>query len=324
MDIFWGILILEMLSLVSNKSQMLVKTKFSIKDLENLSGIKAHTIRIWEKRYGILKPSRTETNIRAYHLESLKKLLNVSFLYQNGYKISKIAALDKKELKNLVAELAITKTEEHSIFNFKMAMFEFNQQLFAKTYNALLEERTFPEVFQDIFIPLLTDLGILWQTGTIDPCHERFISEMVKQKIVLNLESQYHKNELKAPPTFALFLPYREIHEIGLVYANYLCVSHGVNTIYLGGNISFNSLKEVIKHHEDIQFLSYLTVEPSHQTIQDFCELYNATIGPNNKNELWLMGGKAKEAVNENLPENIKLFTNIPQLTTALETLKKR
>lgn len=302
---------------------MLVKTKFSIKDLENLSGIKAHTLRIWEKRYALLAPSRSDTNIRAYNLESLKKLLNIKFLYEHGFKISKIAELDKKTLANTVLELSKTNKEAHSIYSFKMAMFQFNQQQFSATYNSLLQSRTFPEIFETIFIPLLTDLGVLWHTGTIDPCHERFVSEMIKQKIILNIENQYENKTLTQPPTFALFLPYKEIHDIGLMYANYLCVAQGVNTVYLGGNISLNSLKEIIKHHEKIIFLTYLTVEPSHQNIQDFCEQYNTHIGVRTKNPLWLMGSKANKETHQELPENITLIKSIQHLTDALQTLKK-
>ena len=302
---------------------MLVKTKFSIKDLENLSGIKAHTLRIWEKRYTLLAPSRSDTNIRTYSLESLKKLLNIKFLYEHGYKISKIAKLEKEVLANKVLELAKTNKEEHSIYSFKMAMFQFNQQQFATTYNSLLQSRTFPEIFETIFIPLLTDLGVLWHTGTIDPCHERFVSEMIKQKIILNIEGKYQDNILTQPPIFALFLPYKEIHDIGLIYANYLCVAHGVNTIYLGGNISLNSLKEVVKHHEKITFLTYLTVEPSHQSIQDFCEQYNTHLGVRKKNPLWIMGSKVNKEIHQELPNNITLIKSIRHLTESLETLKK-
>lgn len=303
---------------------MLVKTKFSIKDLENLSGIKAHTIRIWEKRYNLLEPSRTDTNIRAYNLDSLKRLLNISFLYEHGYKISKIATFSKTELAQIVAELALKHEEAHSINTFKTAMFQFNQQLFAETYQSLLENRSFPELFSTVFIPLLTEIGILWQTGTIDPCHERFVSEMIKQKIVLNIEQQYASKTLNEPPTLALFLPYREIHDIGLTYANYLCVSQGINTIYLGSNISMNSLQEVVKHHEKIIFLTYLTVEPSHQSVIDFCEQYNAYLGMQAKNPLWLMGNKIKTISHKELPANITLAKDIPSFIELLKNLKKR
>ena len=302
---------------------MLVKTKFSIKDLENLSGIKAHTIRIWEKRYDLLNPSRSETNIRAYNLDSLKRLLNISFLYENGYKISKIADLSKEELSAIVAELGLSNEEAHSINTFKTAMFQFNQQLFAETYQSLLENKSFEAVFTDVFIPLLTQIGVLWQTGTIDPCHERFVSEMVKQKIVLHIEQQYVQQKLSGPPTLALFLPYREIHDIGLMYANYLCVSHGINTIYLGSNISLHSLQEVINHHENIIFLTYLTVEPSQQNLVDFCEQYNSSIGIKANSPLWLMGSKIQDLHTTEVPENVRLIKDIPELTRVLKNLKK-
>ncbi|MAM27994.1 MAG: MerR family transcriptional regulator [Flavobacteriaceae bacterium] len=301
---------------------MLVKTKFSIKDLENLSGIKAHTIRIWEKRYGVLEPSRTDTNIRTYSLENLKHLLNISFLYEHGYKISKIAKLSKKELCGLITEMAVVHEEQHAIHQLKGAMFQFDQQLFANTYHALLKTKDFPEIFTSIFIPLLTDIGFLWQVGTIDPCHERFVSEMVKQKIIVNIEKLYTERALQKPPSFALFLPHKEIHDIGLMYANYLCISKGINTIYLGTNISIKGLKEIVNHHHNITFLTYLTVVPSDGTIGQFCKKFNAEFGKNKTYDLWLCGSKIKDANRTEIPSNVSLLHTIPDLETALETLK--
>ena len=150
---------------------MNVKTEFSIKDLENLSGVKAHTIRIWEKRYQLLKPNRTDTNIRKYNLNSLKRLLNVSFLYNDGYKISKIADLNEEELLQLIQNKAHSNQEDYALKAFKTSMFEFDNQLFNITYKKLLEQKTFSEIFEHIFIPLLNEIGLLWQTGTIDPVH---------------------------------------------------------------------------------------------------------------------------------------------------------
>ena len=148
-----------------------IKVDFSIKDLEKLSGIKAHTIRIWEKRYNLLQPERTSTNIRHYSLKSLQKLLNVVFLNNNGLKISKIALLDEDEIPVNVREIASRgKVEHHAINSLKIAMLNFDQVLFYNTYNSLLQEKTFREIFYDIFIPLLNELGLLWQTDTITPC----------------------------------------------------------------------------------------------------------------------------------------------------------
>ncbi len=115
-----------------------IKNEFSIKDLENLSGIKAHTIRIWEKRYNLLQPNRTDTNIRNYDLENLQKLLNVSFLNNNGYKISKISKLGERDIAMHVKEIALKKNlENHALNAFKVAMLNFDQAHFYKIYNKL-------------------------------------------------------------------------------------------------------------------------------------------------------------------------------------------
>ena len=133
-----------------------IKNSFSIKDLENLSGIKAHTIRIWEKRYNLLVPERTDTNIRTYNLRSLQKLLNISFLNSNGFKISKIAALDEFQIAAKVKEMSfLGSTEDHAFNAFKLAMLNFDQTLFYNTYNRLLEEKSFREICYEFFIPII-------------------------------------------------------------------------------------------------------------------------------------------------------------------------
>ena len=132
-----------------------IKTTFSIKDLENLSGIKAHTIRIWEKRYNILEPLRTDTNIRLYDLSSLQKLLNVTLLNDYGYKISKIATFPPEKIPSLVKEIIQEKnSKNHAISAFKIAMMNFDQELFLNTYNWLASEKSFRELFFVFFIPL--------------------------------------------------------------------------------------------------------------------------------------------------------------------------
>ena len=146
-----------------------VKKSFSIRDLENLSGIKAHTIRIWEKRYELLSPERTSTNIRTYSLASLQKLLNITLLYNNGYKISKIAKLQEADIPLI-------------------SMINFDLSLFQNTYSSLLSEKSFRDIFWEYFIPLLNELGLLWQTDTISPAHEHFITNLIKQKIYTSTE----------------------------------------------------------------------------------------------------------------------------------------
>lgn len=297
---------------------MSVKTQFSIKDLENLSGVKAHTIRIWEKRYNLLEPERTETNIRQYDLINLKKLLNVTFLYNHGYKISKIARYKESEIKELIENLGTGDQETFAIQEFKKAMFEFDHALFATTYEQLAKEKSFDSIFYDVFIPLLDEIGTLWLTGTIDPVHERFTSELIKQKIILNIHKFRQEQKFNSPPEFALFLPHEEIHEIGLLFANYLFLKHGHNTIYLGSNIPLGNLNHLLKHYSNITFLSYLTVKPDDRTVNEYVQDYLEGIGKSKGYHLWLMGSKIQNLQAKDLPKKVEIIYSLKELESKI------
>ena len=198
-----------------------IKNTFSIKDLENLSGIKAHTIRIWEKRYNILEPNRTDTNIRLYDTANLQKLLNITLLHNHGYKISQISKYPPEKIPAIVKEIISKKSvKTHAIAAFKLAMINFDQTLFIATYDKLLSEKSFREIFYEVFIPLIEEIGMLWQTDTITPAHEHFISYLIRQKILLNTEMLQRLEPQKKDRVFVLFLPMNEIHELGLMYIN--------------------------------------------------------------------------------------------------------
>ena len=271
-----------------------MKSDFSIKDLENISGIKAHTIRIWEKRYKLLEPERTETNIRHYGLRSLQKLLNVAFLNSNGIKISKIAKLSNEEVSAHVREIASRGNIEHHAINaFKMSMFHFDQVLFYKTYMNLLERYTFREIFYDIFIPLLNEMGLLWQTNTISPAHEHFISVHIKQKILLNIEKLQSLEPKPATRTFVLFLPENEIHDIGLLFVNYELRSRGYHTIFLGESIPMESLSDVLEFFNEITFISYFTVKPiEREDVLIYLDNFKELLLKKESSKLWLLGHK--------------------------------
>ena len=198
-----------------------IKQDFTIKDLENISGIKAHTIRIWEKRYNLLEPKRTDTNIRLYSNENLQKLLNIVLLNKNGYKISKIAKMTSEELILQSREqVFVSAVNDEAINSLKLSMFQFDKALFNNTYNSLLNKMTFREIFKDVFIPFLDHIGLLWQTETLLPAHEHFISNLISQKIQIQTEKLQY-SVTNASKTFVLFLPKNEIHELGLLYLNY-------------------------------------------------------------------------------------------------------
>jgi DNA-binding transcriptional MerR regulator len=297
-----------------------IKTEFSIKDLENLSGIKAHTIRIWEKRYNLLKPKRTDTNIRHYSTESLQKLLNVAYLNNNGYKISKISSLDNTGIAQLVKEVADKEktSDNHAINSLKLAMLTFDQRLFSKTFKELIETKTFKEAFYDALVPLLNEIGLLWQTETITPAHEHFISTRIKQKILLYMEKSRDTKQNDSKKTFVFFLPENEIHDIGLLFVNYELLSRGYQTLFLGQSIPTENLKDLLKFYDDITFISYFTVKPEKDDIVNYLEEFKDLLLVNNTNELWILGYMLESLDLNNLPEKIKAFLSIEELVNNL------
>ncbi|WP_248723637.1 MerR family transcriptional regulator [Seonamhaeicola sp. ML3] len=293
-----------------------IQVNFSIKDLENLTGIKAHTIRIWEKRYNLLQPNRSDTNIRSYSIGSFQKLLNISFLNNNGYKISKIANLREEEIPIKVREIASrSKVEDHAINALKMAMINFDQVLFYNTYNNLIENKTFSDIFYTVFRPLLNEIGILWQTSTITPAHEHFLSVHIKQKILLNIERLQSLEPKPNSKTYILYLPDHEIHDIGLLFINYQLRSKGFHTIFLGESVPVESLTSVIEFFSEITFISYFTVYPELEKIPDYInDFHDLLLKDYSNNELYLLGQKLNGLEDFKLPEKVTIFNNIEEL----------
>ncbi|WP_108425745.1 MerR family transcriptional regulator [Flagellimonas amoyensis] len=297
-----------------------VKNSFSIRDMENLSGIKAHTIRIWEKRYNLFDPERTDTNIRTYSLASLQKLLNVTLLYNNGYKISKIAKLEDSKIPALVKEIVAKNSEKsHALNSLKLAMLNFDQSLFLKTYNNLMEDRTFTDIFNKVFIPLLNELGLLWQTNTISPAHEHFISNLIKQKIYIHTEQLQIEEPTRKDKVYVLFLPENEIHEIGLLYINYQIALRGYKTIYLGQTMPIENLVDLLKYYNNIRFISYFTVAPTQHDLNDYLKRFNEVLEMSPDSKLYALGHQIQHINKEGLPDTVKLFNSIEHLVEFLE-----
>ncbi|UQD56308.1 MerR family transcriptional regulator [Flavobacterium sp. K5-23] len=296
-----------------------IKNIFSIKDLENLSGIKAHTIRIWEKRYNILEPMRTDTNIRYYDLASLQKLLNITLLHDHGYKISKIATYPPETIPKLVQDITSNiNSQNHAISAFKMAMMNFDQELFLNTYNWLIAEKSFKEIFYQVFIPLMTELGILWQTDTITPAHEHFISYLIRQKILIQIEKLQGLKPSNNDKVFVLSLPMNEIHELGLMYLNYETLLKGYKTIYLGASMPIENLMDLKKHFDSIIFISYLTIKPDIDSVNDYVsqmiqELWDEST------QLWYIGSKVEYISSDEFSDKIQVFNSISQLVDHIE-----
>jgi DNA-binding transcriptional MerR regulator len=296
-----------------------VKNVFSIKDLENISGIKAHTIRIWEKRYNVLAPMRSDTNIRYYNLVNLQKLLNITLLHDHGYKISRIAKLTEQQIPDVVREIISEKSvKSHAISSFKMAMLNFDQSLFFTTYNTLLSEKTFREVFYEVFIPLMNEIGLLWQSDTITPAHEHFISYLIKQKLLINTEKLQVLKPTNDEKVFVLYLPSNEIHELGLMYLNYEILHHGYRSVYLGESIPLDNLTDLKKYFNKVTFISYLTVEPNKDEINHYIKALNNEVLNDVNTELWLLGRMVDFIEPQNISDNTRIFKSISDLVIYL------
>ena len=290
-----------------------IKSTFSIKNLETFSGIKAHTIRIWEKRYNLLEPERTETNIRRYSLDNLRKLLNITLLYNHGFKISKISSLSLEEISGSVSNIALKENSEQIAINaLKLAMINFDCELFNKTYDEFLSHSKFEFIFMDVFMPLMKELGILWQTAAISSTHEHFITNLIKQKIHIQTEIvQLNIKKNTNYPIFVLFIPENEIHELGILYLNYLTLSKGLRTILLGQSIQISSLENLYTYKDSFNFVTYLTVEPNEKEIMPYLKLFNEKLLLNTKSKLIVFGPQQSKIDLNNLPNKIELYRSV-------------
>ncbi|MEO9954864.1 MerR family transcriptional regulator [Nonlabens sp.] len=303
----------------------MIKSKFSIKDLENLSGIKSHTIRIWEKRYNLLEPDRTETNIRTYDLSALRKILNVSYLKNAGIKISTIASLTSSDIETQVRNLAIRNNKnDHAIQELKLAMVNFDQTMFSRVYDSVLQEVGFTGVFYELFIPFLEELGFLWQSKTINIAHEHFISHLIKQKVLINLEKVQYRSKNDSDSVYVLFLPENEMHDLGLLFLNYELLKRGNKTIYLGASMILDDLPFFKNKGVTPTYITYVTVQPVEKELPSFLKRFNRKVNRDSDIELWILGQMAQKIKSEQLSDNHKVFkgisdviNNIPQLVEA-------
>ena len=294
-----------------------IKKEFTIKDLENISGIKAHTIRIWEKRYNLLEPNRSETNIRSYNPESLQKLLNIVLLNKNNFKVSKIAKMTNEEIIVQARELAFQNAiEDEAINSFKIAMFQFDKILFNNTYNKLLHKKTFREIFKDVFIPFLEHIGLLWQTDTLLAAHEHFISNLIAQKIQSNTEKlQYSISN--TDKSYVLFLPENEIHELGLMYLNYELVLRGHHTIYLGQSLPLSNLDYFFNGGRKICFITSLTVRPYDEEIEEYFREIDTILGDTD-HYFYAIGRKIDRIQHLEFNSKISFYRGVPDLLKVL------
>lgn len=246
-------------------------TNYSIKDLEQLSGIKAHTLRIWEQRYSLLTPKRTDTNIRYYDDEDLKLILNVALLNDNGYKISRIAKMAPDEIRNEVLKLTERSfTYDDQIHALIISMVDLDEERFEKIISTNILKIGFERTMFQIIYPFLTKIGILWQTGSIHPGQEHFVSNLVRQKLIVAIDGQVYTGGGKK---FLLFLPEGELHEISLLFSSYLLKSNGHKVVYLGQSTPDDDLNAVYVAHRPEYLLTVITTSPAAEDVQAYLDL---------------------------------------------------
>lgn len=291
--------------------------KYSIKELEKLSGIKAHTLRIWEKRYNIISPDRTNTNIRTYSDEELKKLLSIAILNHHGIKISKIAELSDEEIKSKVTQLSEEEDEEGDLNLFidqlSIAMVELDEAKFEKLLSNFILRFGFERTMLEIMYPFLQKIGILWLSGNINPVQEHFISNLIRQKIIVAIDGlsvTQNENAKKA----VCFLPENELHEIGLLFYYYLIKSLKYKSYYLGQFVPLKDLQQVERSLKPDYLITTISHVPSNTSIGDII----TQLSTNFLDCTILISGKPVIDFTGTLPKNVQIFNNAKELKQIL------
>ncbi|MGD1842021.1 MAG: MerR family transcriptional regulator [Thermonemataceae bacterium] len=290
-------------------------SNYSIKDVEQLSGIKAHTLRIWEQRYDILQPKRTDSNIRYYDDEDLKYILNISLLNKHGYKISKIAKMPVSKLREEVVSLTEKTTQyDDKIQALTICMLELDEGKFEKIISTSILQNGFETTMLNLIYPFLHRIGILWQTGTISPAQEHFISYLIRQKVIVAIDGQV-MNDSPDAKKFMLFLPEGEWHELSLLFANYLIRKRNHQVIYLGQTLPLEDLKQAYRIHKPDTLLCVITSTPSYEQVQK----YLFDLGDEFPEATLLTTGGQLIGQGFDMPENMYLLNKIEDLIDYIE-----
>lgn len=247
-------------------------SNYSIKDLEQLSGIKAHTLRIWEQRYNIIAPKRTDTNIRTYDDRDLKLVLNIALLKDHGYKISEISKLSLEEMNKEVVKISDRQLNyPDQIHALTISMIDLDEDRFEKIISTNILQFGFENTIINIVYPFLSRLGTLWVTGSVGPAQEHFISNLIRQKIIVAIDGQVSKQRPNGR-TYMLFLPEGELHEISLLFASYIIRARYNRVIYLGQSLPFSELEFAYNVHRPDYIFSAFTSVPSNHEVQPYVD----------------------------------------------------
>jgi DNA-binding transcriptional MerR regulator len=290
-----------------------VDIQYSISDLERLSGVKAHTLRVWESRYKLIVPSRTDTNIRYYSDEDLKKIMNVAFLVHNGLRISKVASMTDTEQRSLVLDKSNGgHNHEGTLTALKVAMIEFDQETFERVLNRCMLNLGAEEAFNSVLGDFLRHLGVLWQTNAITVAHEHFVTSMIKQKLY-SLIDQLTVAPSPQAKSHLLYLPAGELHELGLLYLHFLLKKNGQRSLFLGQDVPLEFLGEANDHLNADVIISIFTTHPQKEDVENYIHQLGTTNG-SRKTKFLLAGYPLREYTKPLKDKRFKLYGTLEDL----------
>lgn len=285
-------------------------SQYSIRDLEQLSGIKAHTLRIWEQRYDIIAPQRTDTNIRYYGDRDLKLVLNISLLKDHGYKISEIARMEAEAMHAEVVAISDRQLNyPDQIHALTISMLDLDEDRFEKIVSTNILQFGFENTMINIIYPFLNRIGTLWVTGSVGPAQEHFISNLIRQKIIVAIDGQIVKTTPESK-TFLMFLPEGELHEMGLLFANYIVRARNNRVIYLGQCLPFSELEFAYSMHRPDYIFAAITSVPSNNDVQPYVDKLAARF----PEATILLTGYQVVGQDIQIADNVKLINKIEDL----------
>jgi DNA-binding transcriptional MerR regulator len=289
---------------------------FTIKDLEYLSGIKAHTIRIWEQRYHFLCPQRSNTNIRYYSNDELKTILNIALLNKYGFKISHIDRMSAEEIRQKVLLLDdVAAVQERLINELVEEMVDLDMEKFEQILNKYIAVKGVERTVTQIIFPFLEKIGILWQTGHINPAQEHLVSNLIRQKLMAAIETC--NSPVKLDKTVLLFLPEGEYHELGLLYLYYLLKNKGARAIYLGTNVPLADVEYVIKLKKPDMVFVHLTGPATGFQLDKFLSQAERKF----ESLPIIISGQVMNSHKRRIPANVRFLQSLGSVTEYLHEL---
>ncbi len=289
---------------------------FTIKDIENLSGIKAHTIRIWEQRYSFLKPRRSETNIRYYTNDELKTILNIALLNKYGFKISHIDKMTAETLAENVLSLSDSGAKDHLMVNQLLEnMVDYNIENFESILNESITAAGMEKTILKIIFPFLEKVGILWITNHVNPAQEHLVSNVIRQKLIVGIDSlPFNK---KPSVKICLFLPEGEYHELSLLLVSYLLKRKGIGTIYLGAHTPFKELENIADYIKPDYLYTHITSASQNFNFEKFI----GTLGQKFANYSTIISGRLTNSYIKKLPPKIFFKKSLTEVKEFIDNL---